>query len=179
MRIGGYSRRSALSTAWSAKARACARCISLSPAWRRENPPSDSGRERHRQRTVAAPSTTTAVARPAICAINCAAIVDTLLESELFGHEKGAFTGAVGQKKGKLERPRAGPCFSTRSANWPRRSRPSYCGVAGARVRTSRRHAPIKLDIRLITATNVDLNEASRAENSGRIFITGSTLSPS
>ena len=43
--------------------------------------------------------------------INCAAIPETLLESDLFGHERGAFTGAVHQKKASLKLQAAGPCF--------------------------------------------------------------------
>src|SRR5690349_9330002 len=46
-----------------------------------------------------------------LVAINCGAIPDTLLESELFGYEKGAFTGAVQQKKGKIEAAAGGTLF--------------------------------------------------------------------
>ena len=48
--------------------------------------------------------------RPFI-AINCAAILEALFESEVFGYEKGAFTGAVGMRKGKLEAAREGTLF--------------------------------------------------------------------
>jgi transcriptional regulator with GAF, ATPase, and Fis domain len=96
-------------------------------------------------------------------AINCAAIPETLLESDLFGHERGAFTGAVSQKKGRLEIADGGVVFLDEIGELA----PSL-QVKLLRVLQEREFErlggmrPIKVDIRLIAATNRDLNAAVR-----------------
>jgi transcriptional regulator with GAF, ATPase, and Fis domain len=94
-------------------------------------------------------------------AINCAAITETLLESELFGHEKGSFTGAIGQKKGMLEVADGGTLFldevsemvpSLQSKVLRVLQEREFERVGGTRT--------IKVDIRVIAATNKSLTEA-------------------
>ncbi len=99
----------------------------------------------------------------AFVAVNCAALTETLLESELFGHEKGAFTGAVAQKKGKLEIADGGTLFLDEVGEMPLVLQAKLLRVLQERefervggTRT------LKVDIRLIAATNKDLEEAIR-----------------
>jgi nitrogen regulation protein NR(I) len=93
--------------------------------------------------------------------VNCAAIPDTLLESELFGHEKGAFTGASSRRIGKLEQCQGGTIFldeigdmslSTQAKLLRVLQEKSFERLGGMET--------IRVDIRFIVATNKDLEEA-------------------
>ena len=94
-------------------------------------------------------------------AINCAAIPETLLESELFGYERGAFSGAVTQKKGRLEVADGGVVFLDEIGDLAPALQVKLLRVLQEREveRVGGIH-PIKIDIRLIAATNRDLDEA-------------------
>lgn len=94
-------------------------------------------------------------------AINCAALADTLLESELFGHEKGAFTGAVAQKKGKLELAEGGSVLLDEIGELSPILQAKLLRVLQEReMERVGGTKTIKLDIRILAATNRNLEEA-------------------
>ena len=97
-------------------------------------------------------------------AINCAAIPESLLESDLFGHERGAFTGAAVQKKGRFEVADGGVVFLDEIGELAPALQVKLLRVLQEREfdRIGGMH-PIKVDIRLIAATNRDLSEAVRS----------------
>ncbi len=93
--------------------------------------------------------------------INCASIPETLLESELFGHDKGAFTGAYKAKKGKFELADGGSLFLDEIGELPLNTQAKLLRVLQDKTFT---HVGgienIEIDVRLITATNTDLEKA-------------------
>jgi DNA-binding NtrC family response regulator len=95
--------------------------------------------------------------------INCAAIPDTLLESELFGHEKGAFTGAIARRQGCFELANRGTLFLDEIAEMTPATQAKLLRVLQERsFRTLGGHREQSVDIRVLAATNVDPPEAVR-----------------
>jgi len=93
--------------------------------------------------------------------INCGAIPESLLESELFGYERGAFTGAVGQKKGKVEFAQGGTLFLDEVGELPNALQVKL--LRFLQDHTFERvggHQAIEMNVRIIAATNVNLKEA-------------------
>jgi DNA-binding NtrC family response regulator len=92
--------------------------------------------------------------------VHCGAIPDTLLESELFGHEKGAFTGAVRRKLGKFEIAKGGSIFLDEIGNITPSAQIKLLQILqdGIFYRVGG-EAPIEADVRVIAATNIDLKK--------------------
>jgi len=92
--------------------------------------------------------------------VNCGAIPDTLIDSELFGHEKGAFTGALAQKRGRFERAHKGTIFLDEIGELPLPAQVRLLKVLQSKeIERVGGVKTISLDIRIIAATNQNLEE--------------------
>jgi two-component system response regulator HydG len=93
--------------------------------------------------------------------VNCAAISETLLESELFGHARGSFTGAISARKGLFEEADGGTFFFDEIAETTLSFQAKLLrAIQEGEVRRVGENRPIHIDIRVIAATNVDLQTA-------------------
>src|SRR5580700_5973109 len=100
--------------------------------------------------------------RPFIC-VNCAAIPENLLESELFGHEKGAFTGAVGRRIGKFEEADRGTLLLDEISEMDGRLQAKLLRALQEReIDRVGGAKPVKVDIRVIATSNRDLAQAAK-----------------
>jgi len=96
--------------------------------------------------------------KEAFVSVNCGAIPESLLDSELFGHEKGAFTGAIGQKKGRFERANNGTLFLDEIGELPLDAQVRLLRVLQSKeIERVGGTETIKLNIRIIAATNRNL----------------------
>ncbi len=103
-------------------------------------------------------------ARGPFVAVNCAAIPENLLESELFGHEKGAFTGAIGRRIGRFERASGGTLFLDEIGDMSMALQAKILRVLQEReVERVGGSAPVPVDVRLIAATHRDLEKDVRS----------------
>lgn len=100
---------------------------------------------------------------PFVC-LNCAALSETLLESELFGHEKGAFTGATEKKIGKFEAADHGTIFLDEIGEMSSGTQAKFLRVLeGHPFERVGGHLPIRVNVRTVAATNKSLEEALQA----------------
>jgi transcriptional regulator with GAF, ATPase, and Fis domain len=97
--------------------------------------------------------------------VNCGAIAESLMDSELFGHEKGAFTGALSQKRGRFERANKGTIFLDEVGELQPEAQVRLLRVLQEKeVERVGGTEPIKVDIRIIAATHRDLEDMIRAK---------------
>jgi two-component system nitrogen regulation response regulator NtrX len=95
--------------------------------------------------------------------VNCASIPETLIESELFGHEKGSFTGAVARRKGKFEMAHRGTIFLDEIADMSLATQAKVLRVIQElKFERVGGEQPISVDVRLISATNKNIQEEIR-----------------
>jgi len=100
--------------------------------------------------------------------VNCVAIPETLLESELFGHEKGAFTGAGSRRAGKIEQAQGGTVFLDEIGDMPQAVQAKLLRLLQEKqIERLGGQGPIPVDVRVVAATNRDL-EAAMAEGTFR-----------
>lgn len=97
------------------------------------------------------------------CAVNCAALTDELIEAELFGHVRGAFTGAIGPRPGLFEEAHGGTLFLDEVGELSARGQAKLLRVLQEReIRRLGENAPRPVDVRILAATNVPLSEGVR-----------------
>ena len=94
--------------------------------------------------------------------VNCAAIPATLIESELFGHEAGAFTGATKKREGRFALADKSTIFSTRSGNFRSASKPNCSVLQEGEFDPVGSSSAKKVNVRVLAATNRDLEKSVR-----------------
>ncbi len=120
---------------------------------------------------------------PFVC-MNCAALSESLLESELFGHEKGSFTGATGRKLGKFEQAHRGTLFLDEVGEMSLSIQAKFLRVLeGHPFERVGGSTPITVDVRVVAATNRDLEDAVaeklfRKDLYFRLFVVELTVPP-